>query len=499
MDEGAHADGHLTLQQWLRRFPDHRIPEEKAVAILRQLMEALHVVHIERPFHRDIIPSTIAVHEHHDGSTTFSVSDLGREVENHGEPGARRYLAPEQWWGGRQNTFTDQYALAALFVELVTGEVPFRSAFETDDETVMRTTVCNHPAKLPSDCPRREVLLRALEKDPRARYHSCSSFLAALAGTSEESSENTSGEHRRHAHGEVPHHHRSAPRRRRRLPVFRILFALALVGGLVFWGMRAGWLLDWFERVSGMHEEAQSKRAAAARKARAEQAEASAKAREEKLVLLRAEIERQKTVADEALKTLQDFLESGGAAVLSVRREALDQARRKSAEEVVALENELAGVRRQERAYAALRMHAVAYNGVSSDIPADSEVAVAYKALEEASTRLDDLSRQFTERHPSVTEQRKTVELAQRRYGQAVTGAHKTMSDRLAEKEKTLVDLRARAAADAAAHEKIERELQVAQLRQNELERRREVESTRLGELRRKEFDLQFGDRKSVV
>ena len=145
MQDDIRADEGLTLLQWQKRFPGGKVPLEQAISVLRQLTTALHKVYFERPCHRDIIPSTVLVRAHSDGSTTFEVPDLGAVAESHGELGARRYLAPEQWWGGRQNTATDQYGLAVLFVELVTGKVPFAAAFETDDESVMRNAVCNHP------------------------------------------------------------------------------------------------------------------------------------------------------------------------------------------------------------------------------------------------------------------------------------------------------------------------------------------------------------------
>ena len=485
MQDDIRADEGLTLLQWQKRFPGGKVPLEQAISVLRQLTTALHKVHFERPCHRDIIPSTVLVRAHSDGSTTFEVPDLGAVAESHGELGARRYLAPEQWWGGRQNTATDQYGLAVLFVELVTGKVPFAAAFETDDESVMRNAVCNHPLELPEDCPRREVLLRALSKDPRSRFHSCSSFLGALVEPAAMRPEEKEA---------IPQHGHRHPqpqfrRPRRKIPVVPVALGVALVGGFVFWGVRAGW----FEHLGESREQQIAKRMAAVRKAQAEAAEVESKVRAERLTAVRVEIERQKAVADQALKDLQTFLETGGTAALTVRRDTVRQTSHKVTEDLAALEGADAADLNQERALAALRMHSTAYGNVSKDIPAESEVAQAYKALAVEAGRLDELSGKFTEKHPEVVAQRKALHVALQRFNLAVDGGLKRVQATRAARKDRLTELREKSVSVASELAGLEREFQVVALKQSVLERTRERESDRLAELRRKEFEIQFG------
>ena len=133
------------------------------------------------------------------------------------------------------------------------------------------------------------------------------------------------------------------------------------MGGFVFWGVRAGW----FEHLGESREQQIAKRMAAVRKAQAEAAEVESKVRAERLTAVRAEIERQKAVADQALKDLQTFLETGGTAALTVKRDTVRQTSHKVTEDLAALEGADAADLNQERALAALRMHSTAYGNVS--------------------------------------------------------------------------------------------------------------------------------------
>lgn len=137
----------VTLSSWRKQFPDGKVPEVKTVKIVRQIASALDYAHSQRIVHRDIKPSNIMIDEREDGSLGVSVLDFGLAAEIRSSmsrvsmtvtdmSGTRPYMAPEQWQGRRQGEATDQYALAALTYELLTGDVPFASAFATGDPMV---------------------------------------------------------------------------------------------------------------------------------------------------------------------------------------------------------------------------------------------------------------------------------------------------------------------------------------------------------------------------
>jgi len=186
----------VTLSRWRRQFPGGKVPFAEAVAIARQVASALDYAHGRGIIHRDIKPSNVMIETRTDGTTLARLLDFGlaaeirssmgrlsREIRD--TSGTRPYMAPEQWKGEAQDAAADQYALAVLFHELITGDVPFASAFATGDAAVMLAAVDRGigPLKEISERSTRRALVKALSRDPSKRYGSCSGFIQALDGT----------------------------------------------------------------------------------------------------------------------------------------------------------------------------------------------------------------------------------------------------------------------------------------------------------------------------
>lgn len=472
----------------------------QALDIVAQLVQRLHQAHLGNGEDFDITPTSVRIELDGAGRPVVRVrvNDASAGGEKPELLSQWRYRAPERWWGGRKNSWTDQYALAALFVELVLGKAPFASVFETNDETVIKTVLMNRPPDLPMDCPRREVLVRALAKEPQARFPSCSSFAAALADPSilSQSSSDTSGHHHRHHHHSGGQSHKTASK-----PISKgkLFLLLVLVGGGVYWGWKTGWLERAYEQVnSGAREQERAQKRAKAQKEQAEKAAIEARVRESNLVAVRAEIEHQKGVSEQALKTLQDFLASGGPAVVAVRRDGLEQTRVKVQEGLRACERDLEASQTLERALAYLKTSGLAAGGCPSVVPQESEVASAFKALVEETAVLNDFKTKYTERHPKLVAEMKLNAAAQARFKTALDGALAQVRATLAVKEKQLNAWRAQFASATKDCEELEQAVALAQTRQTELERARERESDRLAELRRKEVDIMFGARETA-
>ena len=185
----------VTLSQWRKQFPDGKVPLDKALEITRQIASALDYAHKEKILHRDIKPANVMIETGADGSLTARVLDFGLAAEIRSSmsrvsqsitdtSGTRPYMAPEQWLGEKQGFETDQYSLAVLFYELITGEVPFASVFDTGDPVLMMNVVGNREFNPPSELskPIRLALSKALAKKREDRFASCIEFVDALQG-----------------------------------------------------------------------------------------------------------------------------------------------------------------------------------------------------------------------------------------------------------------------------------------------------------------------------
>jgi serine/threonine-protein kinase len=114
--------------------------------------------------------------------TDFGVARRSRGQSGsstHGKPG---YLAPEQVLGRRIDRRVDVFAMGVVLWCALTGERLFHGA--SVDDTLQR--VCSQPVVPPSSVglhpPKEfdEVVLKALERDPAARYESAEAMQVAL-------------------------------------------------------------------------------------------------------------------------------------------------------------------------------------------------------------------------------------------------------------------------------------------------------------------------------
>ena len=150
---------------------------------IAQLARALHYAHGRGIVHRDVKPSNIRITP----DDTPRLLDFGIAYEigatqTMSFAGSPSYAAPEQIAGGEVDGRTDVYGLGVTLYQCLTGIVPF--AAETVEGVFHRVL---HEAATP---PRRlrqavsreleTVTLKAMEKEPAARYDSAGSFAEDL-------------------------------------------------------------------------------------------------------------------------------------------------------------------------------------------------------------------------------------------------------------------------------------------------------------------------------
>ncbi|MGO8758931.1 MAG: serine/threonine-protein kinase [Terracidiphilus sp.] len=165
-----------------------RIPQDRAIHIAMQVLDALAYIHANGVVHRDLKPENIMV----DDRDNIKLIDFGIA----GDTASRRltyanftatlgtpdYIAPEQVKGKRGDGRTDIFSMGVILYEMLTGKLPFSGPTPL---AAMNDRLLNYPVPPtvadPSVSPQfQEILYRALERDPRNRYATAQEFLHDL-------------------------------------------------------------------------------------------------------------------------------------------------------------------------------------------------------------------------------------------------------------------------------------------------------------------------------
>ncbi len=161
-----------------------RLPLDEVQLIIGPLSQALDFAHSRFVVHRDLKPANIKATEQGD----FKILDLGlarefrRPADWRGFEGTPAYASPEQAEGLPCDGRTDQYALALIAYELLSGRRPFQSR---DPRELLQSHRAEEPPPLSSlapDVPKsvEAAIRQALSKDPDRRFPSCEQFALAI-------------------------------------------------------------------------------------------------------------------------------------------------------------------------------------------------------------------------------------------------------------------------------------------------------------------------------
>ena len=195
----------LTLTEWRRGYEEHghHVPWNLTAAIGIEVLDALHAAH-ERTdeegnpapiFHRDVTPQNVMVSNC--GVVKLTDFGLARAMDRSSitKPGFVKgkisYLAPELTYEAEPSAQTDVFSVGVVLWEVLAGEKLFKGKDPLKVVGTIRDTEVPDLSEYRNDLPERlrEIIGRALRRNPIERYASSREMardLAALLRASEE-------------------------------------------------------------------------------------------------------------------------------------------------------------------------------------------------------------------------------------------------------------------------------------------------------------------------
>jgi tRNA A-37 threonylcarbamoyl transferase component Bud32 len=167
---------------------DKPLAPEEAVRLVAALADALEHAHQQGVVHRDVKPSNVLLRDGRLDSPVLTDFGVARMVEatvvtaSGTTLGTPTYMAPEQGEGKPGDGRSDVYALGVILYELLTGRPPFDA--ESPYALILRHIHTPPPSprtlRPALSSALEAVILRALAKEPEARYPTAAAFAAAL-------------------------------------------------------------------------------------------------------------------------------------------------------------------------------------------------------------------------------------------------------------------------------------------------------------------------------
>lgn len=221
-----YVDGQ-TLQQWMIDHPPCALAQARSM--VEQIARGLQAFHRLEMLHQDLRPANILI----DASVTLRLIDFGSArvaglaEQAPGEyaeapPGTLQYMAPEYFLGEAGTARSDQFSLAVITYQLLSGELPYgpdvaKCRTRAAQKRLAYRPLHNGERDVPAWVD--DVLRKALHPDPYRRYAELSEFVQQL----------------RQPDAELIRRHR--PPLLERNPVLFWRSTTLILGGLLLWQM----------------------------------------------------------------------------------------------------------------------------------------------------------------------------------------------------------------------------------------------------------------------
>ena len=163
------------------------LPWKWSVNIAMQIASALETANKNNIVHRDIKPHNIIITE--DGVAKVTDFGIAKAVSNSTITafgttiGSVHYFSPEQAKGGYTDAKSDIYSLGVVMYEMLTGKVPFDSDTSVSVALKHMQEPPVPPMQINENIPKavNDIILKAMEKEPMARYQTATEMLRDLS------------------------------------------------------------------------------------------------------------------------------------------------------------------------------------------------------------------------------------------------------------------------------------------------------------------------------
>ena len=190
---------YMTGGSLAERIHNNVLTINQVAHIFIRLAEALDYAHRKGIVHRDLKPGNILFDEINNAFIAdFGIAKFAQaatRITNSGILGTPRYISPEQALGEEADGRSDQYSLAVILFEILSGRAPFEAktplGMALKHATEQPPNILKINPKLPEALG--NVMEKVLAKEPDKRYKTCAEFVNAFLEALPESSKAIDG------------------------------------------------------------------------------------------------------------------------------------------------------------------------------------------------------------------------------------------------------------------------------------------------------------------
>ena len=178
----------LTLGQWMLKNP--KPATQAMLEVILPAAKGLQAMHRRDTFHQDVKPDNILVGD--DGGVKIidfgscyvaGLAEIAVPIERDKVLGTAQYSAPEHVLGRRPSAKADQFSLAVIVFEMLTGQQPYQGRLQNCTTTAAFSrleyvSACHYNPHVPLWLD--AALSRALSISPELRYNDVSEFVYDL-------------------------------------------------------------------------------------------------------------------------------------------------------------------------------------------------------------------------------------------------------------------------------------------------------------------------------